>query len=166
MLAEVWGHLLRKLKKPEKERAARLLVASLKDAPDFVTWCVVEATRAKQAQGIYTTATELIGPILDAHVGGSDGTYVLLRRVLTALIHHSKTESFAGIASVIVAILERELTILESETKEKGKAKEDSEGIARQEERLLRVVEIATAMCAVRKGGKLSGKHIHFVHKP
>ncbi|CAE6338688.1 unnamed protein product [Rhizoctonia solani] len=160
MLAEVWGHLLRKLKKPEKERAAQLSVGSLKDAPDFVTWCVVEATRAKQAQGIYTTATELIGPILDAHVGGSDGTYVLLRRVLTALIHHSKTESFAGIASVIVAILERELTILESETKEKGKAKEDSEGIARQEERLLRVVEITTAMCAVRKGGKLSGSTV------
>ncbi|KDN46838.1 hypothetical protein RSAG8_03915, partial [Rhizoctonia solani AG-8 WAC10335] len=39
MLAEVWGHLLRKLKKPEKERAAQLLIAALGDASDFVTWC-------------------------------------------------------------------------------------------------------------------------------
>ncbi|KAJ1305976.1 hypothetical protein OPQ81_010691 [Rhizoctonia solani] len=156
MLAEVWGHLLRKLKKPEKERAAQLLVTSLDKASDFVTWCVVEATRAKQAQGIYTTATDLIGPILDAHVGGSSGTYVLLRRVLTALIHHSKTESFGGIAGVVVAILERELAMLESESKGKGKAKEHSETVSEQEDRLVRVVEIATAMCAVRKGGKLS----------
>ncbi|CAE6388887.1 unnamed protein product [Rhizoctonia solani] len=156
MLAEVWGHLLRKLKKPEKEKAALLLVASLKDAPDFVAWCVVEATRAKQAQGIYTTATDLIGPILDAHVGGSNGTYLLLRRVLTALIHHSKAESFVGIAGVVVVVLERELAMLESEAKGKGKAKEGGEAVNRQEERLLRVVEVATAMCAVRKGGKLS----------
>ncbi|EUC57511.1 U3 snoRNP protein Utp20, partial [Rhizoctonia solani AG-3 Rhs1AP] len=156
MLAEVWGHLLRKLKKPEKEQVAQLLVASLGNAPEFVTWCVVEATRAKQAQGIYTTATELISPILDLHVGGSDGTYILLRRVLTALIHHSKTESFAGIASVVVVVLERELGALESEVKAKGKAKEDAEAVSQQEERLLRVAEIATVMCAVRKGGKLS----------
>ncbi|KAG8729135.1 U3 snoRNP protein, partial [Ceratobasidium sp. 423] len=156
MLAEVWGHLLRKLKKPEKERAAQLLVASLGEAPDFVTWCVVEATRAKQAQGIYTTATDLISPILDAHVVGSGGTYVLLRRVLTALMHHSKTESFEGIAGVVVAVLERELAALESEAKGKGKAKEDAEVVSQQEERLVQVVEIATAMCAVRKGGKLS----------
>ncbi|KAF8706717.1 Down-regulated in metastasis, partial [Rhizoctonia solani] len=156
MLAEVWGHLLRKLKKPEKEQAVQILVASLNDAPDFGAWCVVEATRAKQAQGIYTTATDIIGPILDAHVGGSDGTYVTLRRVLTALMHHSKTESFAGIAGIVVAVLERELTALELGAKGKGKAKEHDGVVSLQEERLLRAVEIVTAMCAVRKGGKLS----------
>ncbi|CAE6436707.1 unnamed protein product [Rhizoctonia solani] len=156
MLAEVWGHLLRKLKKPEKESAAQLLVTSSADAPDFVTWCVVEATRAKQAQGIYTTAPDLIGPILDAHAGGLDGTSVLLRRVLTALMHHSKTESFAGIAGVVVAVLERELVALESEVQGKGKAREDAQAVVQQEDRLVRVVEVATVMCAVRKGGKLS----------
>ncbi|QRW25278.1 U3 snoRNP protein Utp20 [Rhizoctonia solani] len=152
MLAEVWGHLLRKLKKPEKEQAAQILVASLNDAPDFGAWCVVEATRAKQAQGIYTTATDIIGPILDAHVGGSDGTYVTLRRVLTALMHHSKTESFAGIAGIVVAVLERELTALELGAKGKGKAKEHDEVVSLQEERLLRAVEIVTAMCARTEG--------------
>ncbi|KAG9084745.1 U3 snoRNP protein, partial [Ceratobasidium sp. 370] len=100
MLAEVWGHLLRKIKKEDKRRAVRLLVSSLEQEPDFVAWCVVEATRAKQAQGIYTTATELIGPLLEVHVEGYDPerTLLLLRRVLTALIHHSKTESFSGVA--------------------------------------------------------------------
>lgn len=160
MLAEVWGHLLRKLKTPERQRTVWLLVSSLQGGSEteaeFAAWCVIEATRAKEAQGVYTTAIELVGLIVDAYVGeGSRETYLLLRRVLTALLHHSKAESFVGVAGVIVAALEKEMVQLEAEVKGKGKnsgAGETSEG----EKRLVRAVEITIVMCAVRKGGKLT----------
>ncbi|KAG8737812.1 U3 snoRNP protein [Ceratobasidium sp. 414] len=149
MLAEVWGHLLRKLKKEDKRRAVRLLVSSLEQEPEFVAWCIVEAMRAKQAQGIYTTATELVGPLLEAHVeeDNPERTLLLLRRVLTALIHHSKTESFSGVAGAVVGRLEAEMAKLE----EQGDSKEP-----RDEGRLMRAMEVATIICAVRKGGKLT----------
>ncbi|KAG8773851.1 U3 snoRNP protein [Ceratobasidium sp. 428] len=153
MLAEVWGHLLRKLKGEDKRRAVGLLVSSLEKEPEFVAWCVIEATRSKQAQGVYTTATEIIGPILEAHVEGSDSeeTLLLLRRVLTALIHHSKTESFSGVAGVVVIRLETEMARVEEIKSSKGKERE-----AGDEERLMRAMEVATIICAVRKGGKLA----------
>ncbi|KAG9124195.1 U3 snoRNP protein [Ceratobasidium sp. 392] len=153
MLAEVWGHLLRKLKKDDKRRTSGLLVSSLEREPEFVVWCVVEATRSKEAQGVYTTATELIGPLLEAHVDGSDSTrtLLLLRRVLTALIHHSKTESFAGVVGVVVARLEAETARAEEMKSSKGKGKETGD-----EERLTRAMEVAIMICAVRKGGKLT----------
>ncbi|KAG8720081.1 U3 snoRNP protein [Ceratobasidium sp. 395] len=153
MLAEVWGHLLRKLKGEDKRRAVGLLVSSLEKEPEFVAWCVIEATRSKQAQGVYTTATEIIGPILEAHVEGSDSeeTLLLLRRVLTALIHHSKTESFSGVAGVVVTRLETEMARVEEIKSSKGKERE-----AGDEERLMRAMEVATIICAVRKGGKLA----------
>ncbi|KAF8608156.1 hypothetical protein BDV93DRAFT_486731 [Ceratobasidium sp. AG-I] len=151
MLAEVWGHLLRKLKTEDKARAAELLVQSLEteQEAEFVTWCVVEATRAKQAQGIYTTATELIGPILqqflDAQPDDSRRIFLLLRRVLTALLHHSKTESFVGVAGVVVASVEEELN-----------SKEGEDSIEQREERLVRAMEVVMVLCAVRKGAKLT----------
>ncbi|KAG8693954.1 U3 snoRNP protein [Ceratobasidium sp. 394] len=153
MLAEVWGHLLRKLKKEDKRHAVRLLVSSLEQEPEFVAWCVVEATRAKQAQGIYTTATELIGPLLEAHVEGENPgrTLLLLRRVLTALIHHSKTESLSGVAGVVVGRLEEEMTKAKELGNSKGEGRESQD-----DGRLLRAMEVATVMCAVRKGGKLT----------
>ncbi|KAG8773650.1 U3 snoRNP protein [Ceratobasidium sp. 428] len=153
MLAEVWGHLLRKLKGEDRRHAVGLLISPLGKEPEFIAWCVVEATRSKQAQGVYTTATEIIGPILEAHVEGSDsrGTLLLLRRVLTALIHHSKTESFAGVAGVVVARLEAEIARVEETKGSKEKGREVGD-----EERLVRAVEVATIICAVRKGGKLT----------
>lgn len=155
MLAEVWGHLLRKLKTEYKARAAELLVQSLgtEQEAEFVTWCVVEATRAKQAQGIYTTATELIGPILqkffDAETDDSRRIFLLLRRVLTALLHHSKTESFVVVAGIVVASVDKEL-----------KSGEGGNAAEWREERLIRAIEVVTVLCAVRKGAKLTCEFI------
>ncbi|QRV98240.1 WD repeat-containing protein [Ceratobasidium sp. AG-Ba] len=141
MLAEVWGHLVRKLKKEGGKRAVKLLV---EHEGKFGVWCLVEATRAKHAQGIYTTATDLIGPLVDLHIDGKGReTSRLTRRVLTALIHHSKVESFAGVAGVVVEKVETEVARVENK---------EVEG----EERLIRAMEVATVMCAVRKGGKLT----------
>ncbi|QRV98266.1 Vegetative incompatibility protein HET-E-1 [Ceratobasidium sp. AG-Ba] len=141
MLAEVWGPLMRKLKKEEKERAVKILV---EDKGEFGVWCLVEATRAKQAQGVYATATDLIGPLVDLHIDGKGReTSRLTRRVLTALVHHSKAESFAGVAGVVVGKVETEVGRMENKEVE-------------EEERLIRAMEVATVMCAVRKGGKLT----------
>ncbi|QRW12832.1 U3 snoRNP protein Utp20 [Ceratobasidium sp. AG-Ba] len=141
MLSEVWGHLMRKLKKEEKERAVKLLI---EHEGEFGVWCFVEATCAKQAQGIYTTATNLIGPLVDLHIDGKGKeTSRLTRRVLTALIHHSKAESFAAVAGVVAEKLETEVARVENR---------EVEG----EKRVIRAMEVAIVMCAVRKGGKLT----------
>ncbi|QRV98249.1 U3 snoRNP protein Utp20 [Ceratobasidium sp. AG-Ba] len=119
MVAEVWGHVKPKLKK-EKE------------------W----GSRAKQAQGVYISATDLTVPLADLRINGNgNGTSRIIRRVATALIHHSGAESFAGVAGIIPEKLEIEVATAENKNVE-------------QEDRLIRAMEVATVMCEVRKGGK------------
>lgn len=92
------------------------------------------------SQTLHTATTSIIRPLVDYYVGAEDeeAAYTLVRRVLTALIHHCKDkEQFSGVADMLVAQFEE-------------RVKDPTD-----EERLRRVLEVASVVCSVRQGSRM-----------
>ncbi|KAJ6531776.1 armadillo-type protein [Mycena capillaripes] len=115
-MAEVWGGVLRRFKPEAKERAVALLAESVldeskSDIQDAAAWCVVYACKSV-SQTLHTSTASIILPLLNYHLAAPPSsstdptprTYTLLRRLLTALIHHVRNaENFASVGDVLVS---------------------------------------------------------------
>lgn len=106
-VAEMWSSLLRRLKKDDRERCVRLMIGSAHDSGDFIAWSFV-FTAKSVAQTIHTSGPPLIITCLEYHLTVSEGELddnsKLIRRILTALVHHcSKPEQFAPVVDPIIA---------------------------------------------------------------
>ncbi|CAA7260357.1 unnamed protein product [Cyclocybe aegerita] len=140
-VAEVWGAVLRRMKTNTRERAVLLLAEHTREVPNASAWVVVYACRSV-SQTLHTCAASVFSPLLSYHVAVSDPkpTYTLLRRALTALIHHVKnSEQFVPVAELVVQKLS---------TTDKTDV-----------EQLRRVVEVASVICSVRQGSRLTDAH-------
>lgn len=87
-----------------------------------------------------------MGPLITYHLArdASDVSYTLIRRVLTALIHHCKWgDQFAPLAEVLVAQYNAATTSTVSDA---------------ERERLRRMLEILSVPLSVREGSRISRK--------
>ena len=128
--AEVWASVLRRLKETDRQRCIGLMIKSSKEAKsdsliDVTTWSIVFACKVSfgkhasilvicdrlllqgVAQTLHSTASSVVVACVDCHLTlGSDYhevTKKLLRRVLTALIHHcQKPEQFGTVADPLI----------------------------------------------------------------
>ncbi|KAJ6576400.1 hypothetical protein DFH09DRAFT_1451514, partial [Mycena vulgaris] len=156
-MSEVWGGVLRRLKPEAKERAVNLLAESVieqseTEVQDAAAWCVVYACKSV-SQTLHTCTPSIIFPLLNYHLSAPTSssadptprTYTLLRRLLTALIHHVRNaENFASVGDVLV---ERFLLLA------KGTTPEDDL------ETFRRMMDLISIPAAVRNGSRLTQKH-------
>lgn len=101
------------------------------------------------SQTLHTTAGSLIGSLIDCHLTSDNVelSYTLLRRVLTALIHHCNSlEQFSVIASLVV---------------DRFCALSQAEDLNNQQ--LQRAMHITSVVCAVRQGSRLSCMSLSFL---
>ena len=145
MLGEVVGTIIRKLKMEDRLQMVQLLVDEQDDLENAIAWIFVSATQSV-SNTLHTTTLSFVMALLDRHLvaESNERTFKLLRRVLSSAMHHSTIESFAPIAEALVLRVE--------ETK-----------AAENEEKLARVLEVLSLVCAFRKGNKsgsmLDGKY-------
>ncbi|KAG1734522.1 armadillo-type protein [Suillus lakei] len=102
--AEVWGSVLRRLKSVARERAVILMAKNLEGVEDASAWMMIFACKSV-SQTLHTSAGSSMVSLIDCHLTSDhpELTYTLLRRVLTALIHHCNgPEHFSVVASLIV----------------------------------------------------------------
>ncbi|KAL0955556.1 hypothetical protein HGRIS_001795 [Hohenbuehelia grisea] len=146
-MAEVWGSVLRRFKLPVRERAVYLVISSVTEIEDASAWVFVFACKSV-SQSLHTATVSLIAPLVE-HFLSCDNpgpVYNLLRRVLTAFIHHVKNaDQFAPLADIIV---KRYGEVVRAGDAENG------------HERLRRVMELVAIPCAVRQGSRLSEKQL------
>ncbi|CCM06042.1 uncharacterized protein FIBRA_08288 [Fibroporia radiculosa] len=157
--ADIWGTMLRRLKAPAR-RECVVLIANSVDGPlaDACAWMFVSACKSA-SQTLHTTTASILASLLRNHLHSTspDASFTLVRRVLTALIHHCKgAEQFAFVADVVVA-----------------QFVDCTQSIADDANRLriTGMLEITTVMCAVRQGSRLTAQHLttmlsHFVEIP
>ncbi|KAJ3935001.1 MAG: armadillo-type protein [Lentinula lateritia] len=144
-LAEVWGSVLRRLKVALRPKAMVLLAENLEDIGDAAAWCLVSACKSV-SQTLHTVTPTLISTLLEFHLScmDSDTSYTLIRRVVTAFIHHIKgPDQFQPIADTIVKQYAEICSI-------------DHEAEDRHEEKLRRILEVAAVPASVRNGSRLS----------
>ncbi|KAJ8582182.1 hypothetical protein M405DRAFT_922040 [Rhizopogon salebrosus TDB-379] len=94
------------LRRPKSiaRQAAVLMAQNLESAEDASAWMVVFACKSV-FQILHTSAAPLIASLIDCHLTSDTAnlSYTLLRRVLTALIHHcNSSEQFSVVASLVV----------------------------------------------------------------
>ncbi|KAI0937862.1 hypothetical protein AcW1_003904 [Taiwanofungus camphoratus] len=146
--AEVWGATLRRLKASSREQCVILIAKSTEGSiADACAWMFVYACKSV-SQSLHTAAPSIVAPLLRYHLTCEepDSTYTLLRRVLTALIHHCKnSEQFTSIADLLVAQM---LGCFPSVSEEID------------EEKLRRTIEIVTISCSVRQGSRMTHQHL------
>ncbi|KAG1882502.1 armadillo-type protein [Suillus subluteus] len=143
--AEVWGSVLRRLKSVAREKAVILMAQNLEGVEDASAWMMIFACKSV-SQTLHTSAGSSMAFLIDCHLTGDrpELTYTLLRRVLTALIHHCNgPEHFSIVASLIV---------------DRFCAVSQADGANRQH--LQRVMQITSVICAVRQGSRLSSNHL------
>ena len=102
---------------------------------------IVADANQSVVHSLHTATLSLFAPLLRYHLtcASPEGSYTLIRRVMTALIHHCKdAQQFAPIADRLV---EQFVTCVESPANE---------------EQLRRILEVATVACSVRQGSRLS----------
>ncbi|ESK84634.1 u3 snornp protein utp20 [Moniliophthora roreri MCA 2997] len=143
-IAEVWGNVLRKLKAALKERGAVIIAEDLDGIEDAAAWCFVSACKSV-SQTLHTVTPSLIRPLVTHYLSCQsekwEKVFTLLRRVLTAFIHHVKgAEQFSAIADIIF--------------------KEFSSSSSTDEERLGRLLELAAVPTSVRNGSRLLAGHL------
>ncbi|KDR69878.1 hypothetical protein GALMADRAFT_255731 [Galerina marginata CBS 339.88] len=145
-VAEVWGGVLRRMKSGSREKAVRLLAENAAVIEDASAWVVVYACKSV-SQTLHTCAPSIFLPLLSYHLSTAPDpkpTYTLLRRALTALIHHVKNaDQFALIGEIFVA----RLTSLVKEVDINSE-----EGV----ESLKRMVDVMAVICGVRQGSRLT----------
>ncbi|THH09644.1 hypothetical protein EW145_g1873 [Phellinidium pouzarii] len=113
---------------------------------DVVAWSLVFSAKSV-AQTLHTCAPALVLSCLEYHMGASEAqlktTSKLLRRLLTALIHHcAKAEQFASIAEPLVEKFETMADVLY-----------DLEDVRR-------MMFVLVVPCSVRQGSRLSPKQL------
>ncbi|KAF9258369.1 hypothetical protein L218DRAFT_1080452 [Marasmius fiardii PR-910] len=142
-IAEVWGSVLRKLKASLREKAVVLIAEDLKDIEDAAAWCFVSACKSV-SQTLHTVTPSLITPLLEYYLTceeNIDTVYTLLRRVLTAFIHHVKgADQFTSITDIVL--------------------KEFSGTPSQSYERLQRIMEVTAVIASVRNGSRLTSQNI------
>ncbi|KAJ7475832.1 armadillo-type protein [Mycena latifolia] len=156
-MAEVWGGVLRRLKPEAKEKAVTLLADSVieqsaSEVQDAAAWCVVYACKSV-SQTLHTCTPSIVFPLLNYHLSAAPSssadptprTYTLLRRLLTALIHHVRNaENFASVGDVLV---DRFILLTQGTTSEDDL------------ETLRRMMDLISIPAAVRTGSRLTQKH-------
>ncbi|KAG2102831.1 armadillo-type protein [Suillus discolor] len=143
--AEVWGSVLRRLKSVARERAVILMAKNLEGVEDASAWMMIFACKSI-SQSLHTSAGSSIASLIDCHLTSDrpELSYTLLRRVLTALIHHCNgPEDFSVVASLIVDSF--------CVVSQAGGANHQD---------LQRVMQITSVICAVRQGSRLSTNHL------
>ncbi|KAF9038274.1 hypothetical protein BDZ89DRAFT_1061276 [Hymenopellis radicata] len=144
-MAEVWGALLRRLKIVSREKAVLLSAGDLTGVEDAIAWVFVSACKSV-SQTLHTTTPTIITPLVEYYISCpqdvQEPTYHLIRRVLTALIHHVKNA--AGFAPVGDFLCQKALT----------------HNLDGDEEALRRLLEVLSVACSVRHGSRMSDKHL------
>ncbi|KAJ4487801.1 armadillo-type protein [Lentinula aciculospora] len=148
-LAEVWGSVLRRLNTVFRSKVVVLLAEDLENIADAAAWCLVSACKSV-SQTLHTVTPSLISPLIEFYLScmDSDSSYTLIRRVLTAFIHHVKgPDQFSSIAEIII----KQYTQISSL---------DFEAEDGHEEKLRRILEIAAVPASVRNGSRLASTSI------
>lgn len=143
--AEVWGSVLRRLKSVARERAVVLMAQNLEGVEDASAWMMIFACKSV-SQTLHTSAGSSMASLIDCHLTSdrSEMSYTLLRRVLTALIHHCNgPEQFSIVGSLIV---------------DRFCAVSQADNVNHQH--LQRAMQITSVVCAVRQGSRLSSNHL------
>ncbi|OBZ65821.1 U3 small nucleolar RNA-associated protein 20 [Grifola frondosa] len=142
--AEVWGVTFRRLKTSSREESVRMVAMSaVGSTADACAWIFVSACKSV-SQTLHTATTTLIAPLVKYHLtcDAPEASYTLIRRVLTALIHHCKgAEQFSPISDLLV--------------------KETVQIVnAGDEEQLRRILEVVSVACSVRQGSRVTHKQL------
>ncbi|RXW23686.1 hypothetical protein EST38_g2153 [Candolleomyces aberdarensis] len=135
-MAEVWGSVLRKLKSTAKEKAVQLLAAGADDVDDASAWVLVYACKSV-SQTLHTATPSIINPLIAYHLktDNPDPTFNIIRRTFTALIHHVKNaEQFSSLGNVVLQQFKN----------------------ATDDEQTKRILNVATIVCSVRQGSRLT----------
>ncbi|KAF5389929.1 hypothetical protein D9757_003643 [Collybiopsis confluens] len=143
-LAEVWGSVLRKLKTSLRPKAVVLVAANIENIDAAAAWCFISACKSV-SQTLHTVTPTLFAPLLEFHLSceESDSSFTLVRRILTAFIHHVKgPEQFSSIADIVI--------------KEFTKKTSEATGPENGGEPLRRIVEVAAVLASVRNGSRLT----------
>ncbi|KAJ2918304.1 hypothetical protein MD484_g2111, partial [Candolleomyces efflorescens] len=162
-MAEVWGSVLRKLKTTAKEKAVHLLAAGAGatnhdgggggDVDDASAWVLVYACKSV-SQTLHTATPSIINPLIQYYLnnttpGNEEATFNIIRRTLTALVHHVKNaEQFYALGNVVLQQL-KNVTASAS-------AKRDGNEEEVEEEKVRRMVGVATIVSSVRQGSRLT----------
>lgn len=174
--AEVWASVLRRLKMKARGSALALMATELKGVEDASAWMLVFACKSV-SHTLHTSSSSILAPVLEHYLSASssesssdeESLYALLRRTLTALIHHCDSpDQFSSIADVVVKRVEEALA--QSHMSESGveSVPEGQQGQDRQpenldlahRERVRRALRLAAIACGVRQGSRLSPSHI------
>ncbi|KAK0189706.1 hypothetical protein F5146DRAFT_1052188 [Armillaria mellea] len=145
-MAEVLGALLRRLKVAAREKIATLVAADVTGIDDAAAWLFVCACKSV-SQTLHTATQSILKPLLAFHLSCeiAEPTYTLLRRILTALIHHVRnSEKFSPIGDLLVSAF---IDFM-------------SEAHADNTEGRRRVLEILSVSCSVRQGSRHTEKHL------
>ncbi|KAJ8454750.1 hypothetical protein ONZ51_g12850 [Trametes cubensis] len=142
--AEVWGATLRRLKVSLREDAVRILASSSNEGlGDACAWIFVTACKSV-SQTVHTATPSLIAPLVRYHLGSEvpEDSFTLIRRVLTALIHHCKgPEQFSPISDAVVSLFSETVKELD-------------------EDKICRILDVVSVVCSVRQGSRMSHKQL------
>ncbi|KAI6117784.1 armadillo-type protein [Pisolithus thermaeus] len=171
--AEVWASVLRRLKTKARERALELMATELNGVEDASAWILIFACKSV-SHTLHTASPSILGPVIEHYLSASpsesssdeESLYILLRRTLTALIHHCDGPGqFSSIADVVVKHLEESLSqshMNESEAEERvpGGSQGQSGQPEHQDlahcERVRKALRLSAIVCGVRQGSRLS----------
>ncbi|KAM5545238.1 hypothetical protein V8D89_001349 [Ganoderma adspersum] len=142
--AEVWGATLRRLKVSLREDAVKLIASSATSSlGDVCAWTFVTACKSV-SQTLHTVTSSLMSPLVQYYLDTDtpDDAFTLVRRVFTALIHHCKSaDQFSPVSDAVVKLYEEVI-----KSKDEG--------------RIHRVLEVASIVCSVRQGSRMSHKQL------
>ncbi|PBK92675.1 hypothetical protein ARMGADRAFT_967204 [Armillaria gallica] len=145
-MAEVLGALLRRLKAAAREKITALVAADVTGIDDAAAWLFVCAFKSV-SQTLHTATQSILKPLLVFHLSCeiAEPTYTLLRRILTALIHHVRnSEKFSPVGDLLVSTFMDFMSEVHAD---------NSEGRRR-------VLEILSVSCSVRQGSRHTEKHL------
>ncbi|KAF5354672.1 hypothetical protein D9756_005618 [Leucocoprinus leucothites] len=144
-VAEVWGSVLRRLKSASRDHAVKLLAENAEGLEDASAWAIVFASKSI-SQTLHTSTVPLFTPLLAWHISAEDpeATFTVLRRSLTALVHHVKTaDQFSALGELLIRELKKVL--------------DEDDGT--DSEKLRRVLEVVSIPYSVRQGSRMTQAH-------
>ncbi|TFK68467.1 hypothetical protein BDN72DRAFT_821164 [Pluteus cervinus] len=151
-VAEVWGAVLRRLKTPARDRAVSLLAQHVEGSEDATAWALVYACKSV-SQTLHTTSVPILNSLIAFYLECSspEHIYTLLRRTLTALMHHVRqADHFAVIGDALL----HHLTLMDFSMLSTSQSSADAL------ERLRRVLDLVSIPCCVRQGARLTTHQI------
>ncbi|TFK26306.1 U3 snoRNP protein Utp20 [Coprinopsis marcescibilis] len=138
-MAEVWGSVLRKLKTAARTKAVTMLAAEAEIIDDASAWVLVFACKSV-SQTLHTATPSIFTPLITFYLDADDiePAFNLLRRTLTALIHHVKTaEQFTDLSNILIQQLK-------------------SESTSPNRQRFKRMLDVVTIISSVRHGTRMT----------